>query len=111
MNFQIYLCKYIKEGVTMIEKFEHLCCCVKTFVIDGSYSVYEIVCKLVEYVNNLVDTINTTVGELVSAIAELDDTKEDKDNLTNVRKLSEDGDFTGSLCSKYLRGMSRFLAT
>ena len=58
----------------------------------NSLSIYEKLC----YIKSKLDENNTTVQEVIDQLA----LKEDKDNLTLVRLLSEAGNFTGSLAGE-----------
>lgn len=58
------------------------------FINDGSMSVYEKLCYVMEVMKEWNDFLKTFQEEL--------EAKEDSSNITNNRKLSEKGDFTGT---------------
>jgi hypothetical protein len=69
-------------------------CCEEPVLNETkSYSTLEKLCYLIERVKELVAEVLGFQGQ----IDELDETKEDSVNITDNRKLSEDGDFTGSI--------------
>lgn len=74
----------------MIEKFTQYCKTSKTFIYEKSFSVYELLLKVIEKLNEVIEQIDVFENEL--------DAKEDSTNITNNRKLSENGNFTGTLC-------------
>lgn len=55
--------------------------------VDG-FTPFEIVNKVKDIINDFIDYINGLQGQI--------DAKEDSVNITNNRKLSENGDFTGT---------------
>lgn len=72
----------------MLKKFMEYCKCSHSFLFDDSFSIYELVIKCIEKINEIIDFVNGFESEL--------NKKEDSDNITNNRKLSENGDFTGT---------------
>ena len=68
------------------------CCDPPVAVENQSYSIPQKICKLISDVKDLSEKIDEAMVDI--------DEKEDSVNITNGRKLSEDGDFTGSLCNK-----------
>lgn len=58
----------------------------------GSMSTYQKLCYVLEKTEEIVEYVNGFQGQL--------DGKENSSNITNNRKLSENGDFTGTLCGK-----------
>ena len=75
----------------MIEKLLGFCKTIYSFVYEGSLSIYELLIKVIEKLNEVIDLVNGFQSEL--------DLKECSINITNNRKLSENGDFTGTLCN------------
>lgn len=75
----------------MIEKFQQYCKASYRFVRESAFSVYELLLKVIEKLNEVIDFVNDFQSQL--------DQKEDSVNITNNRKLSETGDFTGTLCN------------
>lgn len=75
----------------MIEKFMQYCKTSKSYVYKKAFSLYELLLKVIEKLNEVIDIVNGFDEELTK--------KEDSDNITNNRKLSENGDFTGTLCN------------
>lgn len=76
-------------------EFERFIPCVSTQPPSkwvGGYSPYEVVNQAIEIVNELI----TEVNGMNDKISE----KEDSTNITNARKLSEDGDLSGTLANK-----------
>lgn len=65
---------------------------IKAF--GNELSQYELMINLMEQFNALVTTVNNTLTDFAGTL----DLKEDKAFLTTQRKLSEIGDFTGTLC-------------
>ena len=73
----------------MINKIITCCTTISSFVYDNSMSAYELILKCIEKVNELVNFSNGFQAKL--------DLKENIVDITNNRKLSETGDFTGTL--------------
>jgi hypothetical protein len=73
----------------MIDTFDLMPCCNPSFQFDNKLSVYESLCALVTYVNNTINLVN----QLESGLA----VKENSLNITNSRKLDNNGNFTGML--------------
>lgn len=93
----------------MIEKISGYCKNTWNFVYEQGYSVYELILKvlmkqdeIIDDVNALEDTVsdnyNTLNSKIDSNYQNLNSIKEDSDNITNNRLLSETGNFTGTLC-------------
>ena len=60
----------------MVKKFRFWCQKVLPLVYDDSLSYYEVLCKVVEYINNLIDTnkeIYATIDEMKADVKELQD--------------------------------------
>lgn len=72
----------------MIDKFLKYCKSSFQFAYDESYSVYEMLIKVIEKLNEVIGVVNGFESDLSK--------KEDSINITNNRKLSETGDFTGA---------------
>ena len=62
-----------------------------SFINDGSMSMYEKMCYIIELLKDGLIKVDEVITQL--------DKKEDIDFLTNNRKLSLDGNFTGMLCN------------
>lgn len=76
----------------MIEKIKYCAANVTQFVHKGANSIYELLLMALEKLDEVVDKVNGFETEL--------DAKEDSANITNSRKLSNDGDFNGTICGK-----------
>ncbi len=73
----------------MIEYFSICATKAKEFIFgDNFLSPMEIIYKLIDKVNELIDYMNEMINGLAA--------KEDSINITGSRKLSEQGDFTGT---------------
>lgn len=62
------------------------------FIEDGSMSMYEKLCFVVQRLKEALEKVDEVESKL--------DEKEDSINITENRKLSNDGDFTGTLANK-----------
>jgi uncharacterized protein Yka (UPF0111/DUF47 family) len=83
-----------------IEKIIRKCQNFKNFVFDESFSLYELVMKMLEKLDEIADAFAdfaTTVVDYVNTFQAQIDKKEDSDNITKKRRLSPSGDFTGSI--------------
>lgn len=58
----------------------------------GSMSTYQKLCYVLDKIQEIIDFVNGFQDKL--------DAKEDSVNITNLRRLSPTGDFTGTLCGK-----------
>lgn len=78
----------------MIDFYDDGNCCKPTVKITdtGSMSTYQKLCYVLDKIKEIIDFVNTFQAEL--------DEKEDSVNITNQRKLSESGDFTGTLAGR-----------
>lgn len=78
----------------MIEYYEDGLCCKPTVKITdtGSMSTYQKLCYVLDKIEEIVLFANGLQGQI--------DEKEDSINITKSRKLSDIGDFTGTLCNK-----------
>ena len=88
----------------MIEKLKGFCNVAKNFVFDNEFSIYELLLKTMEKVNEIIDNINNKDDYLLKLI----NLKEDSKDITNKRKLDEKGNFTGKL---FGRQVQRVLAS
>lgn len=93
----------------MIDKVKSCFRQIKPLIYESSLSMYELVLKLLEKVNEVVEfsngwqeQIDALYDYINQKIEELDQRKEDSINITNNRKLSEIGDFTGTLCNNHI---------
>lgn len=77
----------------MIEKIMDYCKTKKSFVFDNEFSIYELILKILEKVNEIIDFLNNREDNIQKQL----DKKEDSVNITNNRKLSPNGDFTGTI--------------
>lgn len=89
MNLMIYLCYYGKENKSMknehtdnleaykpLSPFKFWCQKVLPLVYDDSLSYYELLCKVVEYLNNIINDVNVmnnNINNLYSAYITLKD--------------------------------------
>lgn len=76
----------------MIEKIKYCAANVTQFVHKGANSIYELLLMALQKLDEVIDVVNGFETEL--------DAKEDSANITNSRKLSNDGDFNGTICGK-----------
>lgn len=70
------------------EKFNPCCSYEPPSNFYDGYTGFEILNKLIKMINDFIDYINSLQSQL--------DAKEDSENITNNRKLSETGNFTGT---------------
>ena len=59
---------------------------------NGNMSTYQKLCYIQEKMIEIIEIVNQFETDITN--------KEDSSNITNNRKLSENGDFTGTLCGK-----------
>ena len=77
----IYSCLFGKKGVKMIlEKFRFWCQKVLPLVYDDSLSYYEVLCKVVEYINNLIEQDKVFADDIAELQTELAQVQEWIDN-------------------------------
>jgi len=77
----------------MIKRLLEYCNTSKNFIFENSFSLYELLTKVIEKLNETIDFVNG----FESDIQDLDKRKEDSSNITTSRQLSETGDFTGTV--------------
>lgn len=85
----------------MIEKLKGFCKASKNFVFDNEFSIYELLLKTMEKVNEIIDNINNKDEHLLKLINQ----KEDSKDITNKRKLDEKGNFTGKLFGRQVQSV------
>ena len=77
----IYSCLFGKKGVKMVlDKFKFWCQKVLPLVYDDSLSYYEVLCKVVEYINNLIEQDKVFVDDIAQLKTELAQVQEWIDN-------------------------------
>lgn len=77
----IYSCLFGKKGVKMIlEKFRFWCQKVLPLVYDDSLSYYEVLCKVVEYINNLIEQDKVFADDIAELKTDLAQVQEWIDN-------------------------------
>lgn len=54
-----------------LKKFRYWCCKVLPLVYDDSLSYYEVLCKVVDYLNRMVEDLNTAISDVESLRQEL----------------------------------------
>ena len=59
------------ESYTKLDKFKFWCMKVLPLVYDDSLSYYEVLCKVVKYINDLIENDKTMVEEIAELKAEL----------------------------------------
>ena len=72
----------------IFKKFDPCCSYEPPTKFHDGYTPLEILNKVINMINDFIDYVNGVQGQF--------DEKEDSDNITNNRKLSEDGNFTGT---------------
>lgn len=80
----------------MIDKITKYCTNFKAFIYEHSNSIYELLCKILEKQDEIIDEVNELEETVQSNYNDLNERKEDSVNITTNRKLSENGDFTGT---------------
>lgn len=91
----------------MIEKISKYCTNFKAFIYENSNSIYELLLKVLEKQDEIIDEVNDQQEQIDNNynaldtkinnnFQTLDAKKEDSVNITNNRKLSPTGDFTGT---------------
>ena len=94
----IYSCLFGKKGVKMIlEKFRFWCQKVLPLVYDDSLSYYEVLCKVVEYINNLIEQDKVFVDDIAELKTELAQVQEWIDNFDTA--------FAEEIIKKYIATM------
>ena len=74
-------CLFGKKGVKMIlEKFRFWCQKVLPLVYDDSLSYYEVLCKVVEYINNLIEQDKVFADDIAELKTDLAQVQEWIDN-------------------------------
>lgn len=81
-----------------VDEFKFWCQKVLPLVYDDSISYYETLCKVADSLNKCIDQINSNTVDIDKILAEYVTIAD----LENNRKLSADGDFTGTLAGKTL---------
>lgn len=77
----------------MIDLFNYAINKVLPLTYDNSLSYYEVLMKVLSKINEIIESTNGIDQKFNDLWA----AKENKDDLTNLRKLSPTGDFTGSI--------------
>lgn len=77
----------------MIDLFNYAINKVLPLTYDNSLSYYEVLMKVLSKINEVIESTNGIDQKFIDLWA----AKENKDDLTNLRKLSPTGDFTGSI--------------
>lgn len=75
------------------------------FIYEGSLSIYELLMKVIVKMDEVIDYVNKMQSQIDSfskTFLNLLAKKEDSSNITNNRKLSAKGDFTGTLMGRTL---------
>ena len=72
------------------------CKTAKSFIFGGEFSIYELILKLIEKLNEVIDYVNTKFIEFQAQL----NLKEYSQIITTSRKLSPNGDFTGTIQGK-----------
>lgn len=85
----------------MIEKLKGFCNVSKNFIFDNEFSIYELLLKVAEKVNEIIDNINNRDEHLLKLI----NLKENSSDITNKRKLDEKGNFTGKLFGRQVQSV------
>lgn len=85
----------------MLEKLKGFCTTSKNFVFDNEFSIYELLLKTMEKVNEIIDNINNKDDYLLKLI----NLKENSSDITNKRKLDEKGNFTGKLFGRQVQSV------
>ena len=81
----------------MIDKISKYCTNFKAFIYENSNSIYELLLKVLEKQDEIIDEVNLQEQEIIDNYNILNDAKENKIDITNNRKLSPTGNFTGTI--------------
>ena len=81
----------------MLDKITKYCTNFKAFIYENSNSIYELLLKVLEKQDEIIDEVNLQEQEIIDNYNTLNAAKENKVDITNIRKLSPTGDFTGSI--------------
>lgn len=74
--------------MSVFTKFEPCCSYEPPSRFHDGYSPFELLNTLINMINDFIDYLNSVQSQF--------DAKEDSDDITNNRKLSENGDFAGT---------------
>lgn len=85
------------DGYAKLDKFKFWCMKVLPLVYDDSLSYYEVLCKVVNYINDLINNDKIIADEIESLKAEISVVQKFIDNF--------DEDFARSVLEKYIATM------
>lgn len=85
--------------------FKFWCQKVLPLVYDNSLSYYEILCKVVDYINNIIKNQKEFYDELVDLSGDVDTLKEQVDFLNNELERIKNGEYM----SEYINALSEWI--
>ena len=109
MNWQIYSCSFIKGGkmgeFKPLQSFKFWCQKVIPLIYDDSISYYEVLCKLVNYINDMIANQEFFNEELEAYGTSLEQMQKDVDFIKNELDKIKNGEYS----SLYIDALTQWL--